>query len=449
MQTVKSTLAAALFAGLAASCLAGGAHAQDSNPSTPLLQIPAQGNQGGTVAPPVRGGAGVAVPPVLQPAPQASQPKAAPRFVQPAKPVAKAAPAGPGVAALKPVTGWQGGAVPDKKGAFAYCIAESRYANGMALLIARDGKGDFNIGIGMPGASLPGKGAWQVKLSVDNTLTRDRHGVATQPDLLMIANGQDTQLYDALRKGNTLTIRGPKDEVAFTLTGTDKALSELATCAEHKGDGVAKIQPTQQTPLPPSLANILDQAGLKAAKLIDLTHFPPNQRPADYAWVIGNARGGVQEREAPANIDFPTLTTDYVEEVHKRCGAGQFTSSLDAPKTVNHVDIRTGSLECTGSKGATHVALLMYMTPSRLFTVFFHEAAATDKAAADQPRDAILKVVEKLASELKTGATPPAQPPAASTGGTPAASTGGTPAASTDGKPATTPAPAPSSGTKP
>lgn len=433
MHTVKATLAATLFAGLAVSCLAGAARAQDASPSTPLLQIPAQNDQGGTVAPPVRGGAGVAVPPVIQPAqPQAAPQKAPPRAAQPAKPTAKAAPAGATVTPLKAVSGWQGGAVTGKDGAFAYCVAESHYANGMGLLILRDGKGDFNIGVGMPGANLPGKGAWPVKLSVDNTLTRDRHGVAPQPDLLMISNGPDTQLYDAMRKGNTLIIRGPQDEVAFTLTGTDKALSELATCAERKGDGVAKIQQNQQTPLPPTLANILDQAGLKTAKQIDLTHFPANQRPADYAWVIGNARGGVQEREAPQNIDFPTLTTDYVGEVHKRCGDGKFTSSLDAPRTVNHVDIRTGSLECTGSKGATHVALLMYMTPSRLFTVFFHESGADDKAAADQPRDAILKVVEKLAADLKPEQ---AKPPTADV---PSPAGGNAPAAQS--APATTPA---------
>lgn len=292
-----------------------------------------------------------------------------------------------------PLDQWHGGPVVDAAGNFAYCVVENRFDNDVVLVVARNGAGEANLALGLPGAELEPGQTVRLALRIDDRLRRDLTGHIVDPELMVIETGRDTEFYEGLRRGRVLTIQGPTDSVAFQLTGTARALAELATCVtEAQARGPVAVPP----PLPEPLMAVLARAGLEVVPFpIDRTAGP---RVVDFAWRLGPVFGGMVERRAAETDDFETLSTRYVADLAERC-AGEFRQQLGDVETLAVARVRTADATCRSAEGTIHVALLLYLTDTRLFTVFFHEAAAADRVTAEDARNALARVIRELAQQ--------------------------------------------------
>jgi hypothetical protein len=325
---------------------------------------------------------------------------------------AAAAPAGAPAAApadskpAEPVGEWLVGPVVDPKGEFLYCVSESRYNNGQSLVIGRSPREEINLAIGTNGGTLiQGQGS-RVKISVDGELNRSRQAFATQPDLLVIANGPDRELVDALEHGKLLVIEGPKDSIGFVLKGTGKAMRDLRTCVAEARSG-KPVKPLGRveadgspTTLPPRLRELLAEAGFKKVDLLALKAAPVGFENAQAVWRSGGVVAGVQEAPAEADKTLPGLSEALMLKLRTGCGAAYEPRWTD-PEVLAEAALRLGSTPClVPGKDKQHLSLLVFLTRNGLFTSFFF--LAPDREAATRDRDAVAKVVRKAA------VTPPA-----------------------------------------
>ncbi len=297
---------------------------------------------------------------------------------------------------------WRVGAVVDKGGGFAYCVAESRYSNGQSLIIALNARDEFNLGLGMPSAHLTRGAGWKVQVVVDGTLKRDRQAVAPDPDMLVIANGHDRELYDALSRGSALAIVGPNDTVAFQLSGTAKALRDLRACADRARAGLpftplGKVD-SDHPQLPPLLKELLKQAGFKKIDLLPASAVPPGYPTAETVWRIGPVISGINSVTAPPGDTITTLSDAYVTRLKGRC-SGDFHVTWQAPESLPTASLRLAEATCTRpGSGAVRVALTFDLGRDGLLQSFFHEAPASDGVAAIRSRDAIADVLRRLST---------------------------------------------------
>ncbi|WP_207460295.1 hypothetical protein [Azospirillum sp. SYSU D00513] len=307
--------------------------------------------------------------------------------------------------------GWEGGPSKDKDGNFAYCVVEGQYDTGHALMLARNARGELNVGIGIPGAELPKDEQWPVEILVDGKLKRERTAVAPQRDMLVIANGRDEELYDALMNGNQFIVTSAADRIGFTLKGTKRALADLRTCVEKSGQ-VPPFKPVVVSEkvkagaaaLPAPLMDLLAAAGLEEIEPIGFGQTPPEQRAADFAWRYGPIFGGVRESAVKEGAKLTDLSDEFAGSMKARCG-GKATVAFTDQEDLPEVSLRTGSVECATEKGVLHVSLLFFLSPDRLFTVIFHEAAETDRQLADKATGNIARVIRTVAAEpAETGA---------------------------------------------
>ncbi len=338
------------------------------------------------------------------PAPASAPGKAAP---------AKSAPPKNGPAELE--DGWEGGAAKDKDGKFAYCVIEGGFTTGHVLMIARSQKGEINIGIGIPGATLPRGEQWPVTVIVDGKLKRERLAIAPQPDMLVVSNGKDEELVTALMNGKELVVASASDRIAFALKGTKKVLTDLKTCVDKGGNvppiktstGVKPAQPPKAA-LPQGLASLLTAAGVHDAELVPMDKVPADQRPADVAWRFGPIVGGIRERIVGEGATLDDLSGAFAQSMKGRC-EGTGTVTLNPSEPAGAITLRTGSVDCAMPQGTLHVSLTFLLSQARLFTVLFHEAGEEDVALADKVRDNLTQVLRKAGT---TPVTPPASTPA-------------------------------------
>lgn len=329
--------------------------------------------------------------PSYEPAPPPSQ------VITPAAPEAKPEQSGP--SALE--DGWQGGPAKDKDGKFAYCAVEGRFDSGHVLMVARNPKGEINLGIGIPGAEMPAGQQWKVKVSIDSKLSRDRVAIAPKTDMLVVPNGRDEELYSAMMNGKELVFASDADRIVFALKGTKKVLADLKTCVEKSGNvpaiNTASKQDGKGGKLPEGLADLLKAAGVREVQPVSLDHIPREERPADLAWRIGPVMGGIRERLVADDAKLGELSDAYVEAMKKKCD-GTHTASLNQTEEFPGLSLRTGVMDCTLKEGNLHVSLTFFLSSARLFTVLFHESADMDKALADKIRDNLAEVLRKFAT---------------------------------------------------
>lgn len=300
-------------------------------------------------------------------------------------------------ATAEPSGDWRVGPVAGKDGGFAYCLAESRYDNGQTLIVTRSARDEFNVGLGVPGARLTKGSAWKVKLSVDGALSRERQAVAPDPDMLVIANGTDDRLFDALIHGDVLTIEGPSDTAAFRLKGAAKALRDLRGCVERARAG----QPAKtlgriggdKPDLPPLLRKLLAEAGFKKVGLLPVSAAPPGHGVVDTVWRIGPVTSGLGESRGASNPSLSTLSEEALARLRPRCGADA-EAKQGSTDTLPGGGFRTVTVTCGGS----HISLLFNLGRGGLFRSFFFEAPEAEAAEADRQRDAIADVLKRLAN---------------------------------------------------
>ena len=408
----------------------------------------------------------VPVQPTIPPAAYYGLPEPEAEIVVPGGPVQDAKPgnpsANPSASAPSPakpdgpgelIESWDGGAAKKKDGSFAYCVAEGEFTSGHVLMFARSPKGETNIGIGIPGADLPKGGEWPVTIEVDKKLKRERTAVASQPDMLVVSNGKDDELVNALMGGSELVVSSASDRIVFKLAGTKKVLSDLKTCVD-KGGNVPPIKVAAGRPadkdrknrLPEGLYSLLTAAGVHDAELVPMDKVPQDRRPADVAWRFGPIVGGIRERAVGEGAKIDELSDSFAEAMKQRC-EGTPTVALNQSEQAGSVSLRTGSVDCAMPQGKLHVTLNFLLSQRRLFTVIFHEAGEPDVQLADKVRDNLAQVLRRAGvapAPVPTTDAPPAQPaPPQSAPASAPAQAAPVPPAPTQAAPAPAAAPAP------
>lgn len=323
-----------------------------------------------------------------------------------------------------PVGAWIG--APAKDGGLAYCVQSAKYSTGHTLVIGRTRSGAVNVALSIPGGALPVGERWPVSVRVDGALARERVATAANAAMLVVPLGKDPDMFTQLKRGNTFFVKSSGDHIGFALKGTAQALKALERCAEtlpaspeppvKDGAKAGKGVPTEgeaakgadapdatATPpvFPQTLAAILGAAGLTEVQALTFPDLPPEKRPADYAWRVGEVLGGVRERVVPAELTLDALSTEYVEALRSRCkGAG--TARLSPVEHHRLVTIRLGAVDCApagdGKGSGVHVALVSYLSEARLFATFFHEATPENAAVADDIRDRLAAVFRRVAA---------------------------------------------------
>lgn len=439
--SVSRALKGLLFAG-AALCLTGAAIAQSTSQQQPApagggLILPGavqQPNQGGSPAAGTIGGGpaagtiggGPAAGTIGQQARPSAPPTAgtvgeAAKGVRPTPAAAGAPPkpAKPGV----PKGEWVVGPQVFTDGTFKMCAASVEFDNNLHLLFLRNPAKKTQMVLGIPGAQMPTGQRTGVKMAVDGKLNRELGAVVSQPNALAIGLGDDGELLKAMTTGSVMTLEVPGDVAAFQLKGTTKAFNDLSNCVDQGLAGTLKLPESPEPPIAPTLAKLLVDAGLQNARAIPVDKIPPQQRPGDYAWQIGDKVLGAV-RSFPmgeAAGDFTKVSDTYMEQLKQSC-QGTYTPALGAVEKVPAYQLRSGSVTCDTSGNKIHVALVMQLIDLpkqqgqeqaiRILNVFSHESTDAEKAQADAAAQGIAKVLREKGKEpLPTGPTPAATAP--------------------------------------
>lgn len=440
VRSVSSTIARLLLAGAAIS-FAGVAAAQSAN--NEQAQPPAGGlilpgtvqtpQQGGSPAAGTIGGGGPAAGTVGAPQAQPQRPAAAaPQGAAPKPGAPVPAQGGPAAPPKASKTGtlkgeWKVQPQVFTDGSFKMCAVGAEFDNNLHLLFLRNPTKHTQMILGIPGAQMPPGQRTGVKLSVDGKVTRELGAIVSQPNALAIGLGDDADLIKAISTGKTLSIEVPGDTASFQLKGTTKAFSDLNSCVDQGVAGTLKLPPPSEPVIDPALAKTLVDAGLQSARAIPVDKIPPQQRPGDYAWQIGDKVLG-SVRSFPlgeAAGDFAKVSDTYAEQLKKSC-EGTYTPAFAAIETLTAYKLRTGTVSCDSNGNKIHVAVLMQFIELpkqqgqeqalRILNVYSHESADADKAQADNAMQAIAKVIREKGKEpLKVPGQPqaPAAAPAA------------------------------------
>lgn len=417
-----------LLAGAAALCVTGGAAAQSNSQQQPAAgsglilpgavqpQQPQGGPAAGTIGGPAAGTIGQ---------PQQQQPQARPAAQGPAAgtvgaaaqgaPAARPAavappkPAKPGV----PKGEWQVGPQVFSDGTFKMCGASVEYDNNLHLILLRNPADRTQMVLGIPGAQMPTGQRAPIKMSIDGKINREVAAVVSQPNALAIGLGDDAELLKGLTTGSVLTIEVPGDTASFQLKGTTKAMNDLTACVKGGKDGTLKLPAPTEPAIAPTLAKLLVDAGLSSARAIPIDKIPPQQRPGDYAWQIGEKVLGAV-RSFPmgdAAGDFAKVGDTYMEQLKKSC-EGTYTPAMGAIEKVPAYQLRSGSVSCDSNGNKIHVAIVMQLIELpkqagqeqaiRVLNVFSHEATDAEKAQADSASAGILKVLKEKGKEPLT-----------------------------------------------
>jgi hypothetical protein len=300
----------------------------------------------------------------------------------------------------EPLGDWRVGPVVKKGGAFVYCVAERRYANGLGLVISRSPRDEFNIGLRLTGAHLGKDEAWRVRVKLDGTQQRDRQAVAGGPNLLVIGQGRDEPFYEALTQADTLTIDGPTDLVSFRLKGSAKALTALRDCVTNARAGqpakpIARLGDGTVPQMPPTLAKLLAETGLTKVGLLPVAKAPAGHGVVDSLWQVGPVISGYGESRSSGQT-LASVTDAHFAQLKSRCTRA-FQLKAGSSDNLPGGAIRTADVTCGEGSRTTHIALTFAVDRNGLARLFFHEAPANDATAAMKSRDTIAELLKQMA----------------------------------------------------
>ncbi|WP_119678839.1 hypothetical protein [Indioceanicola profundi] len=410
---MSRSLARLLLAGAAMSLAVGTAAAQSNN--TPAAGTTTQPSGGGLVLPGTvqspGGSAAGTINPQARPQPAPQAPAAAPQAQQQQRPQAQAQAAKPKEPAKvgTPTGEWKVSPEVFSDGAFKMCVTGNQFDNGLELLFLKNPENKVNLILGVPGARMQQGARLPVKVKIDSSLERERPAAVTQPEALVIALGEDAELIKAIGTGSVLSVEVPGDVAQFRLKGTAKAMTDLSNCVTQAMEGKLELPPPPPA-MPPQLAQMLVAAGLKDARALPVDRFPPEQKPGDFAWQIGqDVLGSVRGLPVPASAgDIGKVPETYLERLKQTC-EGTFTQSLKDPEKLKNFGLRTGEAICKGEKETAFVSLLFQLVPGpevktqdgkterlQLLNIFTHEAPEANRKVAEDATVNLAKVLRDL-----------------------------------------------------
>jgi hypothetical protein len=211
---------------------------------------------------------------------------------------------------------WLAGAYSSNQdGSFSHCAATADYNSNILLLFAVDKKFGWGMGFSSPSWHVKPGMHYNVSYWIDNGSAEYATAVVVGDGLVKVELKDSPELFNTFRRGNTLYVNAQGTTVPFNLTNTSQVLTYLLQCANNGGakpapavaaapnlfgtpgtntrpqpkpqvaSGTAAAERAEATAL---AANIVSELGITGFKFL-----PPEQTPADAAWIADNAVGAV------------------------------------------------------------------------------------------------------------------------------------------------------------
>ena len=189
-------------------------------------------------------------------------------------------------APANPTEDWAVTAVAKEAGGFDYCAAGTRFDNGHGLLIARNKADEIIVIVGLPSDKLKTKSLLPTKLVIDGREKRQGSGLVTRPSAMAVTMGKDQGFFDAIRRGNVLSIENAEVKLSVILRGSGKAMTDLSTCIQTEGKSVAMIEAAAVSTAPTALMAVAPDLAAAATPEPEPTLAPiaaqaPVQVPGD------------------------------------------------------------------------------------------------------------------------------------------------------------------------
>jgi len=322
-----------------------------------------------------------------------------------------------GFAAAKP----DAARVPDVRpvyqpdGHFGYCLADIPYDDGRALSVALSPKDEINVGLMIPGGGFVARRQYDLTVVLTKAKARDAasaydrtvRAIGMDVNTLLLQMSTNASFAKALADSDLLIAKSAGTSLDFPLPGMRSLLDKLKTCNRNKPkmapSAAGKHNTVPGDVMPEAVRALLAEAGLKDITPLNFANVPDEQRPADIVWKTGSLIGGLRERLVPEDKDLTTLVGLHVDGLKKKCD-GAFKTEIGREETAFGLSLRSAEVECQmkAAKGKDAVivsAILFYLTPAHRFTFFTHEGVASDKKAAMEARDALRRIILRMAGE--------------------------------------------------
>lgn len=127
----------------------------------------------------------------------------------------------------KPIYQWKTESSNDKDG-FNHCLVKNMYDNGTMMILAENREHITRLALHFPQDKMQPNQQFDLTIQVDKRDVFPVEAASVSPQVLTI--GIPDTLPDQMKRGNALYLRGPKDEVIFTLDGMNGAVEALRDC---------------------------------------------------------------------------------------------------------------------------------------------------------------------------------------------------------------------------
>ncbi len=301
-----------------------------------------------------------------------------------------------------PTGEWRGGSIRNQEGAFAFCVTENDFDNGQVVGVARNRNGEFGLYLSDDGLDAEAGAQITVRLRIDALVDGSANGIVRSPGQLDVPIGDSQDVYEALRRGNVLSVAYKTHNREFRLRGTSDALNRLRQCAETEGvEGFAdQIAPPPQTSgaegqggtaeppaLPRLIAELLDASGMRAVVPLG------NGRNA--LWGFGPIQGVVQAITLGDQDSIEDVAEAFAAEIEQRC-TGRFDQALNGVENLSGAaQLLTGYTGCTLDNARLHIAALFYTPDGKQLLLFRYEGVEDRRNEADGQRDAMAAVIRE------------------------------------------------------
>lgn len=347
----------------------------------------------------------------------------------------------------KPIYAWKTESENDKKsGRFHHCLVKNMYDNGTMLMLAQNHDGMERLALNFPQEKMQAGTHFDLTLQVDQNDVFPVEAVAASSQVLTIGIPQG--FPDQLRKGEAMYMRGPNDEVVFTLNGMDGAVSALRDCVttnlhqaetvqtatvskddkkveiaaaeipepviEKKTEEKPVVKPvekpiaakkkaakaestvkTTETPiLPKELQDIVARAGLLPDALLLGKAGAAADRPLDYAWLHDDLFVGIKQQNAVPFAGLTQAATFYLRKLKERC-SGPFVAEAGNAIKGNGQGWLVAETACTDTDNGDMIAALLFVTDGQKMRIYFTEGKADQGGQIIRTRDALRRAVLK------------------------------------------------------
>ncbi|MGE4351116.1 MAG: hypothetical protein AB7E52_02890 [Bdellovibrionales bacterium] len=308
-------------------------------------------------------------------------------------------PSGEALAKEKPAKESLARPVYEPDGSFGFCLSDLSYKDGRKLTIAFSPKKQINIGTTIPNGKFQVGSRYDLLLRLNAGTERKIRAATLDDETLLFQIGNNASFRKKLERSTKLEVASDANTVVFPFSDMKERLKALEACNKTHVNSVNQQAAKTEQKMPETLKALLITAGLTDIAPLSMEDIPADQRPADYLWDTNGILSGVRERKVPADKSLDDMIGLHTQGLKKHC-PGIYNAQIGRKKESKAMSIRTAEISCTPkdtslSDKAVSVALLFYMTPNHVFTVFSFESPVDQKKEAMRYRD-------KLASTLTT-----------------------------------------------